>query len=330
MRRTVKKQEHHTDQKHPDEKADTSLKAPWRIKIGLLLGPARAPFLILTPACMILGYASTAWSSGHVSFRRFLLALIGGVAAHISVNAFNEFSDFKTGLDFKTERTPFSGGSGTLQKEPSLSRWALGMAVAGLGITSIIGLYFAVIVGWALLPLGILGIFIIIAYTGWLTRNPYSCLVAPGIGFGPLMVIGTAFVLTGRYSVTAAIVSLVPFFLVSNLLLLNQFPDSGPDRTIGRRHFPIAIGRRKSSVIYGTFLSLSYLSIAGGVAIGRLPAPCLMGLLTIVLAVPTFIDAYRHAEAPGNLVPAMGMNVLINLLTPALVALGLLAAPRPA
>ena len=319
------------DQKHPDEKAGASRKAPWKIKIGPLLGPARVPFLILTPACMLLGYASSVWSfAGHVSFRRFLLALIGGVAAHISVNAFNEYSDFKTGLDSKTERTPFSGGSGTLQKEPSLSRWALAMALASLGITSIIGLYFAVIVGWMILPLGILGIVIIIAYTGRLTRNPYSCLVAPGIGFGPLMVMGTAFVLTGRYSVTAAIVSLIPFFLVSNLLLLNQFPDSMPDRSIGRRHFPITIGRRKSSVIYGAFLLLSYLSIAGGVVFGRLPAPCFLGLLTIALAVPSFVDAFRHAEAPGNLVPAMGMNVLINLLTPALVSLGLLVAARPA
>jgi 1,4-dihydroxy-2-naphthoate octaprenyltransferase len=103
-----------------------------------------------------------------------------------------------------------------------------------------------------------------------------------------------------------------------------------PDRSIGRRHFPITIGRRKSSVIYGAFLLLSYLSITAGVIFGRLPAPCFLGLLTIVLAVPSFVDAFRHAEAPGNLVPAMGMNVLINLLTPALVSLGLLVAARPA
>jgi 1,4-dihydroxy-2-naphthoate octaprenyltransferase len=326
----VKKQENRTDQKFPDKNADVSPKAPWKIKIGLLLGPARAPFLILTPACMLLGYASSVWSLGHVSFPRFLLALIGGVAAHISVNAFNEYSDFKTGLDFKTARTPFSGGSGTLQQEPSLSRWALGMAIAGIGITSIIGVYFAVTVGWKLLPLGVPGIFIITAYTGLLTRNPYSCLVAPGIGFGPLMVIGTAFVLTGRYSMTAAIVSLVPFFLVSNLLLLNQFPDSGPDRAVGRRHFPIAIGRRKSSVIYGMFLALSYLSIAGGFFSGRLPAACLLGLLTFFLAAPSFLEAYRNADMPGKLVPAMGMNVLINLLTPVLVSIGLFVAARTA
>jgi 1,4-dihydroxy-2-naphthoate octaprenyltransferase len=78
------------------------------------------------------------------------------------------------------------------------------------------------------------------------------------------------------------------------------------------------------------FLLLSYLSIAGGVVFGRLPAPCLLGFLTIILAAPSFLNSYRHAETPKNLVPAMGMNVLINLLTPVLVSLGLFVAQRPA
>lgn len=311
-----------------DGKKNNFPNGSWKLKIGLLLGPARAPFLVLTPACMLLGYSSAVWTSGRVSFLRFCIALIGGVAAHISVNAFNEYFDYRSGLDATTERTPFSGGSGTLQKEPSMSRWALGMALAALGTTSIVGLYFAITAGWKILPLGIAGIFIIIAYTTWLTKNPFLCLIAPGMGFGPLMVIGTACVLTGRYSSTAAVVSLVPFFLVSNLLLLNQFPDAGPDRAIGRKHFPVAIGRKKSSVIYGLFLALTYLSIIGGVVSGRLPVVCLLGLLTIILAVPSFLGAYRLADKPGKLVPVMGMNVLINLTTPVLVSIGLFAAGR--
>ena len=79
-----------------------------------------------------------------------------------------------------------------------------------------------------------------------------------------LMVMGTHFSLTGTYSWTAFIAALVPTFLVSNLLLLNQFPDVDPDRSIGRRHFPIAIGCNHSSRLYGIFLILAYLSILVG------------------------------------------------------------------
>ena len=77
-----------------------------------ILGPMRLPFLILTPACVFLGVATAYRTNGSVDLFNVLLALLGALAAHISVNSFNEYSDFKSGLDEKTSRTPFSGGSG--------------------------------------------------------------------------------------------------------------------------------------------------------------------------------------------------------------------------
>ncbi len=59
-----------------------------------LLGPMRVPFLILTPACVLLGVGAASWSSGEVSILYLLLAFIGAVCAHISVNALNEYFDF--------------------------------------------------------------------------------------------------------------------------------------------------------------------------------------------------------------------------------------------
>ena len=202
-----------------------------------LLGPMRLPFLVLTPACVVLGLGTAIWTSGKVNILYFIIALIGSIAAHISANAFNEYFDFKSGLDARTERTPFSGGSGTLPAKPALARHALGIALITFTMTGLIGLYFLRVRGLFLLPLGLLGLLLMFAYTPWMTRNPWLCLIAPGMGFGPLMVIGTHFVLTGKYSWTAFIASLVPFFLVNNLLLLNQFPDVEADRSIGRKTF---------------------------------------------------------------------------------------------
>ncbi|MGM0426211.1 MAG: hypothetical protein ACQEQ7_03115 [Thermodesulfobacteriota bacterium] len=81
-------------------------------KLKYLTGPMRVPFLILTPACVLLGLATADWSSSTIHPLYGVVTLIGAMAAHISVNAFNEFFDFKSGLDFRTRRTPFSGGSG--------------------------------------------------------------------------------------------------------------------------------------------------------------------------------------------------------------------------
>ncbi|OQY27373.1 MAG: prenyltransferase [Candidatus Cloacimonetes bacterium 4572_55] len=293
-------------------------------RMDYLLGPMRIPFLVLAPICVLLGIGSAIWKVGEVSILHLILIFIGALAAHISVNALNEYDDFKSGLDFKTRRTPFSGGSGSLPKSPDKAHVALAVGFITLAVVGLIGLYFVYIRGWALLPLGLLGLVIVYTYTRFLTRNPLLCLVAPGMGFGVLMVMGTDFVLTGEYSITAFFASLVPFFLVSDLLLLNQFPDVEADRTIGRRHFPIAAGRKASSYLYGIFLILAYLSILIGVYLGYLPHFTLIGMLSLTLAIPVAIGVVRHRENIEKLTPFMGMNVILNLITPALVSVGFL------
>lgn len=288
-----------------------------------LLGPMRLPFLPLTLSCVVLGLATAIWTTDGVSVLHFVLALVGAITAHISVNAFNEYWDFKSGLDATTKRTPFSGGSGTLPEKPELARTALATAIVALSVTGAIGVFFVFVRGLAILPLGIAGLLVVIAYTRWLTRSPILCLLAPGLGFGSLMVMGTDFALTGQYTWTALVASFVPVFLVNNLLLLNQFPDMAADRTVGRKHLPITIGRRASSLVYGAFLLAAYAVIVLGVALELLPKACLLGMITLLLAVPAFVGAYRHSENVEQLMPFMGQNVIINIATPLLVAVGL-------
>ncbi len=292
-------------------------------EMKFVLGPMRIPFLILTPACVLLGYGTAAWTTGHLDVLYCILALVGAVSAHISVNAFNEYYDFKSGLDFKTERTPFSGGSGTLPEKPELAKSALITSWITFAITAAVGIFFLYVRGLALLPLGLLGLIIIYTYTVWLTRIPLLCLIAPGLGFGLLMVMGTDFVLTGSYSWTAFVASLIPFFLVSNLLLLNQFPDVNADQSVGRKHIPIVLGKKTGAIIYGIFLLLAYLSVATGVLLGYLPPFSLLGLIPVILAIPTFIGVIRYAENIEKLLKFMQLNVILIIMTPVLVAIGL-------
>lgn len=292
--------------------------------IARYFGPMRVPFLLLPPVCVFLGCATAIWRAGHISYSYLIIALIGALTAHISVNAFNEYFDFKSGLDSHTTRTPFSGGSGTLPENPSLAFYTLSLAIITLIITMIVGVFFSFKTGIGIIPIGITGILTIVLYSVWLVKNPVYCLIAPGLGFGSLMVIGTDYVLTGTWSPTVIFASMVPFFLVSNLLLLNQFPDIEADRSNGRRHLPIVIGNRKSSLVYGAFLLLTYICIVAGVILHYLPLPALIGLFTIVFAVPSAIGAFRYSNDIPKLLPSMGKNVLINLLTPLLVGIGLL------
>ncbi|MDZ4159573.1 MAG: prenyltransferase [Anaerolineaceae bacterium] len=296
------------------------------------IGPMRLPFIILTPACVAAGIGAAVWQTGSVipatagiNSLYLILALLGAIASHISVNSLNEYFDFKSGLDFITRKTPFSGGSGTLPANPGKANLALATGLTTLGIAAVIGVYFLSVRGLALLPLGLLGLLVVASYTVWLTRSPWLCLVAPGLGFGTFMVMGTYFVLTGGYSWSAFFASLVPFFLVNNLLLLNQFPDLEADRAIGRRHLVIIAGRPRAARVYAGFL-VAYLSLVVGVALGYLPAFALLGLLTLPLAAKAALNALRNPDDLEKLMPSLGLNVILNILTPLLVAVGLLIA----
>lgn len=291
-----------------------------------ILGPMKVPFLILTPMCILVGIATAMWAGAKIDILSVVLIVIGAVCAHISVNALNEYCDFKSGLDFRTERTPFSGGSGALQERPDKAGTALATGIISLVLCFAIGMYFVFTVGVLLLPLGLLGIALIVFYTQWITKKPLICLVAPGLAFGPLMVLGTHFVLTGSYSWTALLASLVPGFLVSDLLLLNQFPDVEADKSVGRNHLPILLGRKNVARIYIFFLAASYLPLFLGYALGVFPIHVFFALATTIIAVQTSRGVVRYSEEMKSLVPYLGKNVIINLATPALLAIGLMIA----
>lgn len=291
-----------------------------------VIGTMRPNFLLLAVACVFVAMGAAIWTHGEVNAWHAVLAFIGGVAAHACVNAINEYQDVKSGLDFRTNRTPFSGGSGTLIQDPSKAPIVLWTTIITALIAAVIGIYFAIVVGWTILLIGAIGLIVIFSYTKWLNKQPLLCLLAPGFGFGTLMVIGTYYVLTSTITPTAVLTSFVPFFLVCNLLLLNQFPDVEPDKTVARKHYPILIGKKASAVIYVWFLVASYLTIVLGVLTKLTPAWTLLTLLTLISAIPTARAVLKNADDIPALIPSMIQNVLINLVTPALMGIGFILA----
>lgn len=284
-----------------------------------LLAALRLPFLLLTPVCVALGWALAGPGADPL---RALLVLTGALAAHGGVNLLNEWHDCRSGLDAMTLRTPFSGGSGALPARPAAATMVGGAGAAMLVLTAGIGLWLLQR-SPALLPLGLLGLLLVTAYTPWITRHPWACLLAPGLGFGPLMTAGTVVALSGHFSAAAAMASLTPMALVSGLLLLNQFPDVDADRRVGRRHLPLLRGRLWAARLLAGLLAAAYAAPLLGVATGLLPPAALLALATAPLAVVVAIGARRHADQIPALLPTMGRNVALVLLTPLLMALGL-------
>jgi 1,4-dihydroxy-2-naphthoate octaprenyltransferase len=138
---------------------------------------------------------------------------------------------------------------------------------------------------------------------------------------GTLPILGTYFVQSSAYTVPALIASIPSGFLVYNLLLLNEFPDVEADKTAGRRTLPITEGRRRAAIVYAATTLAVYVWIVGAVAMRQMPAFSLLALLTLPFAFKAISGAMK-SEDLAKLVPAMGSNVLVVLLTQLLLGIG--------
>ncbi len=292
--------------------------------ISTWLAEIRANFLILSVLLVMIGTAS-AWHDGSFDIVLFLMTVFGVVCAHISVNLFNEYSDWRTGIDENTDRTPFSGGSGMLQKGrlmPSQVKYAAWISLLAAFVT---GLLLAWVSGWQVLVLMVIGGLTTVFYTDYLAKLVVGELLS-GITLGSFVVIGAYFVQTKTISSGIVWASIPPGILTLLLLLLNEFPDTEADRAGGRKHLVILLGKHYAAYVYSAFLLAVYLIISAGVLFGDLPTPVLIGLATTPLAVVVSWRALRYGHDTAKLVPALGMNVMIVLATDFLMALGFILA----
>ena len=288
-----------------------------------LFKTARPAFLLLTPCCLSIAVAFAIYEGVVIDRVNLALIFLGALAAHISVNMLNEYHDYKTGLDFQTQRTAFSGGSGALPSAPELAESVLFYGLLCLVFAALIGLYFLWTIGWGLLPVGLSGMLLVYFYSTQIIRRPLLCLLAPGLGFGPFMSLGAHYILIGHYSFAVLITSFIMLLMVSNLLLLNQFPDLEPDRAVGRLHLPILVGRKNAAKVYVLFLVMAYVLLLLLVYLKVLPIYSLLGLFTLFLGIPAAIFVLRFYDDITSLMPALALNVALTLSLPVLISIGL-------
>ena len=295
---------------------------PGSLKAWLML--PRFQFLPLTVIMVSLGTAIGAYE-GYFHFGHFLLAMIGSILVHITVNVINDYHDFVDGIDLNTQRTPFSGGSGMLPLNLLKPKQAFWFATTCLLIAMVIGFYFVMIKGWLLFPLLLVAGFSAYFYNVYLSKWFMGEIFA-GLGFGPLLVLGSYYVQTGRYSWGTLVASLAPGILTSNLLFLNEFPDQEADQKGGRRHFVISLGKKYASYLFVALLIASYLCILIGVFTKMMPVVTLIGVGTIGFGWKAAKGALKYYDNTEKLVPILGANVITILGTQALLAVGYVIA----
>ena len=292
-----------------------------KLKIWFL--ETRPQFLLLSVVLAFLG-TSIAWYDGYFHLGHALLAFVGLLLAHISVNVLNDYFDYRSGIDLETKRTPFSGGSGILPPALLTPRQVFWLGTGSFLLAVPIGVYFVIVKGGLLLPLLLVATACIFVYTPFILKTRWPEW-SPGLGMGTLPVLGAYFVQAGAYTLPAVIASIPSGILVHNLLLLNEFPDVAADSKAGRKTSPIIMGRAKAGIFYSALTIIVYLWIIGGVVARQMPAFSLIALLTIPFAIKAIRGALKSQDM-AQLVPAMANNVQVVLLTQLLLGIGYILA----
>ena len=292
------------------EEVKTKMSLGWLIFLA-----TRVPFLTATFVPILLG-AMVARDDGFSAWWLFLLCLVGGSAIHLGLNVANDVSDATSGADLANANpTMFSGGSRMIQyglvSLQTMKMVSLACYAVGIGI----GLYLTATRGIELLWIGIAGIFLSIFYTA----PPFKLVhrgmgeIAVALGFGPIMVLGTYFVIAQRLTFEAFYASLPVAIFIMLVLYVNQVPDRPADEKTGKRTIVVRLPKDAIVKGYAASVIVAFALIVIGAVTGIMPIWTLLALATVPLALKVHKALTSHYESPYELMDGMGKNIMLHL-----------------
>jgi len=297
--------------------------------IGLWVRAMRAPFFTAAIVPVILGASVAYYDSGAFNLLYFILTTFGVVLLHAGGNMANDYFDFKSGADqLNKTPTPFSGGSRVLVDGLLKPGELLAAVILTSSLGLLIGLYLTLKFGAVLLVLALLGVFGAYAYSAPPLKLAYRGMgeVVVAIVFGPLIVIGSYYVQTGGFTIAPVAASPPIAILIAAVLYINEFPDYAADKLAGKNQLIVIFGPKNAVKGYLLLLTAAYLSIVACAALQVMPAPVLLGLLTLPGGLKAYKILKEHFENLQTLIPANALTIKIHLQTGLLLCLGYIVA----
>lgn len=234
-----------------------------------------------------------------------MLCLAFAVLAQIASNFANEYYDFKAGLDKPGREGPRRGVT-----EGDISPKAMRNATfATLGVACVIGCSLIAYSGWWLIPVGIFIALGALAYS----TGPYPLShhglgeVAVMIFFGIIPVNFTYYLASGQWSVDILYASLAVGFMVSNIIIVNNYRDADADAEVGKRTLAVMWGRKALLAIY----------LANGIAASALicisfaPGTATTVIMAIYLALHILLTLRINRLKGSALNPMLGITAML-------------------
>lgn len=271
-------------------------------------------------APVLSGIGAAAAVPAELSWSRAGLALLVALALVVGVNYANDYSDGVRGADTARVGPMRLVGSGAAA--PGEVRAA---ALLCFGVAAAAGLALVATSGqWWLLAIGACCIAGAWFYTGGTRPYGYAGFgeLAVFVFFGPVAVLGTQHVLTGRVSGIGAAVAVATGTLSAAVLVANNLRDIPNDTVTAKRTLAVRIGDRRTRLLYTFLLAVPFVITC---LLAFAVPTVLAGLLSAPLALSPVLRVLRGATG-SELVTVLRDTALAMLLWAAATATALALA----
>jgi 1,4-dihydroxy-2-naphthoate polyprenyltransferase len=247
--------------------------------ISRWLVATRSAVLVMTFISAAIG-GIMAYRVGKFDWLNWLLLVIGLLMAHATNNLLNDLTDYKRGVDqdnyYRSQYGPQPLTHGFMTERQS---WVYAVATGLIALAA--GAYFVVVWGSPALILLAAGAFFVLFYTyplKYIGMGEIAVLLV----WGPLMIGGGYFVITGEWSWNVVLAGLPYALGVTGVIFGKHIDKLAPDKAKGIHTLPVLLGERNARLALLGMTILQYLFVFYLVFI-RFFTPV---MLVVVLAYP--------------------------------------------
>ena len=295
----------------------STVKKYWQLMRPHTLTAAVVPVLVGTASAklFLLG------SEDHLKLSLLLAMLIACLLIQAATNMFNEYYDFKKGLDDHTS----VGIGGAIVRNGMSPKLVMNLAIAFYIIAALLGIFIAIQSSFWLLPIGLVCMAVGYLYTGGplpISWTPFGELFS-GVFMGMIIILIAFFIQTGNLQSFVVWISIPIVITIGLMNMANNIRDRVKDKESGRKTLPILLGKNNSVRFLGLMYIIAYVLVI--YITFFIPGGSIFFLLAL-LSFPMPIKAVRRFkknDTPQTMMPAMAATGKTNTFFGLLYALGI-------
>ncbi|MDK2822066.1 MAG: 1,4-dihydroxy-2-naphthoate polyprenyltransferase [Clostridia bacterium] len=292
-------------------KPNTNWNVWWRLLRPHTLTASFVPVFIGTALALL---------TGPINIYLFLTMLLACILIQAATNMFNEYYDFKRGLDTAES----VGIGGTIVRDGVTPKFVFYLAIAFLALATLLGVYICANSSWWIALIGIVCMAVGYLYTGGpypIAYTPFGELFA-GLFMGLIIILISFFIHTGTVTLDSVLVSVPSTILIGAILMANNIRDLDGDKKNGRHTLAIILGRNNAVKFLAGMFIFSYIWTC--FLVYRLQSPWLLLVFASIPKAFNAVKGFQGKTLPIEMMPAMKATAETNTSYGFLLTIGLI------